>query len=129
MPDPPRSAFSYAIVRVVPHVERGEGFNAGVVLFCRQLGFLAARVALDERRLAALAPEVSPDTIRPLLDGIVRVAEGSPAAGPIAALPPSDRFGWLVAPASTIIQPSPVHTGLCVDPQATLDDLFAELVS
>ena len=129
MPDPPRSAFSYAIVRVVPHVERGEGFNAGVVLFCRQLGFLAARVALDERRLAALAPEVSPDTIRPLLDGIVRVAEGSPVAGPIAALPPSDRFGWLVAPASTIIQPSPVHTGLCVDPQATLDDLFAELVS
>jgi hypothetical protein len=129
MPDPPRSAFSYAIVRVVPHVERGEGFNAGVLLFCRQLGFLAARVALDERRLAALAPEVSPDTIRPLLDGIVRVAEGSPAAGPIAALPPSDRFGWLVAPASTIIQPSPVHTGLCVDPQATLDDLFAELVS
>jgi hypothetical protein len=129
MPDPPRSAFSYAIVRVVPHVERGEGFNAGVVLFCRQLGFLAARVALDERRLAALAPEVSPDTIRPLLDGIVRVAEGSPAAGPIAALPPSDRFGWLVAPASTIIQPSPVHTGLCVDPQATLDDLLAELVS
>ena len=129
MPDPPRSAFSYAIVRVVPHVERGEGFNAGVVLFCRQLGFLAARVALDERRLAALAPEVSPDTIRPLLDGIVRVAEGSPVAGPIAALPPSDRFGWLVAPASTIIQPSPVHTGLCVDPQATLDDLLAELVS
>jgi hypothetical protein len=128
VPDPRRSAFSYAIVRVVPHVERGEGFNAGVVLFCRQLDFLAARVALDERRLAALAPEVSPDTIRPHLDGIVRVAEGSPAAGPIAALPPSDRFGWLVAPASTIIQPSPVHTGLCVDPQATLDDLFAELV-
>jgi hypothetical protein len=128
MPDPPPSAFSYAIVRVVPYVERGEGFNAGVVLFCRQLDFLAARVSLDERRLAALAPEVSPETVRPHLDAIVRIAEGDSAAGPIAALPPSDRFGWLVSPASTIIQPSPVHTGLSTNPRATLDGLFAELV-
>jgi hypothetical protein len=128
MPDPRLSAFSYAIVRVVPHVERGEGFNAGVVLFCRQLDFLAARVALDERRLAVLAPDVSPDTVRPQLEAIVRVAAGDPAGGPIAALPASERFGWLVAPGSTIIQPSPVHTGLCDDPQATLADLFAELV-
>jgi hypothetical protein len=122
------SAFSYAIVRVVPHVERGEGFNAGVVLFCRQLGFLAARVALDERRLAVLAPDFSPDTVRPQLDAIVAIAAGEPAGGPIAALPPSERFGWLVAPASTIIQPSPTHTGLCEDPQATLAELFGELV-
>lgn len=128
MPDPPRSAFSYAVVRVVPHVERGEGFNAGVVLFCRQLDFLAARVALDDRRLAVLAPDVSPDTVRQQLEAIVRVAAGNPDGGPMAALPPSERFGWLVAPASTIIQPSPVHTGLCEDPQATLADLFAELV-
>jgi hypothetical protein len=129
MPDPPRSAFAYAVVRVVPRVERGEGFNAGVVLFCRQLDFLAARVALDERRLAALAPDVSPDTVRPQLEAIVRIAAGDFDAGPMAALPPSERFGWLVAPASTIIQPSPVHTGLCEDPQATLADLFAELVA
>jgi hypothetical protein len=122
------SAFSYAIVRVVPHVERGEGFNAGVVLFCRQLDFLAARVALDERRLAVLAPDFSPDTVRPQLDAIVAIAAGEPAGGPIAALPPSERFGWLVAPASTIIQPSPTHTGLCEDPQATLAELFGELV-
>lgn len=128
MPDHARSAFSYAIVRVVPHVERGEGFNAGVVLFCRQLDFLAARVALDERRLAVLAPDLAPDTVRPHLDAIVRIANGDPAGGPIAALPPSERFGWIVAPASTIIQPSPVHTGLCEDPEATLDALFAELV-
>ena len=128
MQEPRRSAFSYAIVRVVPHVERGEGFNAGVVLFCRQLDFLAARVALDERRLAALAPDTPPDTLRPLLEAIVRVADGDPTAGPIAALPPSERFGWLVAPASTIIQPSPTHTGLCEDPQATLAELFGELV-
>jgi Protein of unknown function (DUF3037) len=122
------SAFSYAIVRVVPSVERGEGFNAGVILFCRQRDFLAARVALDERRLSALAPGFSPEIVRPQLQAIVRVAAGDPQAGPIAALPPSERFGWLVAPASTIIQPSPVHTGLCDDPAATLDELFAELV-
>ena len=128
MPDPPPSAFSYALVRVIPHVERGEGFNAGVILFCRQLDFLAAHVALDERRLAVLAPDVSPETVRRQLEAIVRVAEGNPAGGPIAALPPSERFGWLVAPASTIIQPSPVHTGLCEDPQATLADLFVDLV-
>ena len=128
MQEPRRSAFSYAIVRVVPHVERGEGFNAGVVLFCRQLDFLAARVALDERRLAVLAPDFSPDTVRPRLDAIVAIAAGEPAGGPIAALPPSERFGWLVAPASTIIQPSPTHTGLCEDPQATLAELFGELV-
>ncbi len=128
MPDQPRSAFSYAIIRVVPQIERGEGFNAGVVLFCRQRDFLAARVALDERRLAVLAPEVAPDTVRPHLEAIVRIAEGDPAGGPIAALPPSERFGWLVAPASTIIQPSAVHTGLSENPRATLEDLFAELV-
>jgi hypothetical protein len=128
MPAPPTRAFSYAIVRVVPHVERGEGFNAGVVLFCRQLDFLGARVALDERRLEALAPGLSPEVVRPHLDAVVRVAAGDPGAGPIAALPPSDRFGWLASPSSTIIQPSPVHTGLCEDPRATLEGLFAELV-
>jgi hypothetical protein len=98
------------------------------LLFCRQLDFLAARVELDERRLAALAPDFSPDTVRPHLQAIVRVAAGDPTAGPIAALAPSERFGWLVAPASTIIQPSPVHTGLCENPAGTLDELFAELV-
>lgn len=123
-----RSGFSYAIVRVVPRVERGESFNAGVVLFCRQRGFLAAKVALDERRLAVLAPDLSADTVRAQLDAVVRIAEGDPAAGPIAGFPPSERFGWLVAPASTIIQSSPVHTGLCEDPAQTLDELFTELV-
>ena len=122
------SAFSYAIVRVVPHIERGESFNAGVVLFCRQLSFLAARVSLDEGRLAALAPGFSADTVRPHLEAIVRVADGDPAAGPISGLSPSERFGWLVAPASTIIQPSPVHTGLCENPADTLTQLFGELV-
>jgi hypothetical protein len=129
MPGSRRSAFSYAILRVVPRVERGEGFNAGVILFCRQLDFLAARIALDERRLAALAPDLSPASVLPHLEAIVSVAEGSPQGGAIAELPPSERFGWLVAPSSTIIQPSSVHTGLSEDPRATLDQLFEELVA
>ncbi|HEY1776095.1 MAG TPA: DUF3037 domain-containing protein [Solirubrobacteraceae bacterium] len=128
MPAPAASAFAYAIVRVVPRVERGEGFNAGVVLFCRQLDFLGARVALDESRLAALAPEVSPAVVLPHLEAIVRVAEGDSAGGPIAALPATERFGWLASPSSTIIQPSPIHTGLSEDPRATLEALFTELV-
>jgi hypothetical protein len=128
MPEPARKPFSYAILRVVPRVERGECFNAGVVLFCRQFGFLGVRVGLDERRLAALAPATSAQDVRAHLDALVRVAEGDPEGEAIAALPASERFGWLVAPSSTIIQPSAVHTGLTDDPQATLDALFAELV-
>jgi hypothetical protein len=128
MPESVRKPFSYAILRVVPRIERGECFNAGVVLFCRQLGFLGIRVGLDERRLAALAPDASAADVRAQLEALVRVAEGDPDAEAIAALPASERFGWLVAPSSTIIQPSPVHTGLSDDPQATLDALFAELV-
>jgi hypothetical protein len=129
VPAPRRNGFSYAILRVVPSVERGERINAGVVLFCRQRGFLGARVALDERRLAALAPELDAGAVRGHLDGLVRVAEGDPAGGPIAALPQSERFGWLVAPSSTVVQPSEVHTGLCDDPARTLDELFEELVT
>ncbi len=128
MPGSARSPFSYAILRVVPRVERGERFNAGVVLYCRQRGFLGARVALDPGRLAALAPDVPTEQIRDHLEALVRVADGDHDAGPIAKLPPSERFGWMVAPASTIIQPSEVHTGLSKDPAATLDQLFAELV-
>jgi hypothetical protein len=123
------SPFSYAILRLVPRVERGERFNVGVVLFCRQLGFLGLKVALDDARLAALAPDVRASEVRDHLSALVRVAEGNPAAGAIASMPPSDRFGWLVAPSSTIIQPSEVHTGLCEDPEATLDALFAKLVA
>lgn len=128
MPEPAHSPFSYAVLRVVPRVERGERFNAGVVLFCRQRDFLGARVGLDERRLAALAPGVSGGEVRGHLEALVRVAAGSRDGGALAKLPPSERFGWLVAPSSTIIQPSEVHTGLTSDPEATLDALFAELV-
>ncbi len=123
-----RTPFSYAILHVVPRVERGERFNAGVVLFCRQRQFLGVRVELDERRLRALAPDADPNGVRRHLEALVRVAAGDPQAGPIAALEPSERFGWIVAPSSTIVQPSEVHTGLSGDPGLTLETLFAELV-
>ncbi len=124
----PPSAFQYAIVRIVPQIERGECVNAGVVLFCRSLGFLAARIELDEARVRALAPEVDLDSVRSHLDALARIAAGAPAAGPIAALPASERFHWLVAPASTVIQCSPVHTGLSVDPARELERLVERLV-
>ncbi len=122
-------AFSYSILRVVPRVERGEAFNAGVVLFCRQLDFLGARIGLDPNRLAALGGGGSPDAVLSQLHALVRLAEGDPAAGSLAQLPASERFGWLIAPSSTVIQPSPVHTGLTEDPQGTLDQLFEDLVA
>ena len=128
MPEPPRSQFQYAIVRVVPRVERGESLNAGVILLCRPRRFLGARVALDEARLAALAPDVDPSTIRAHLDAIARIAAGDAAAGPIARLGIGERFHWLVAPSSTVIQPSEVHTGMCEDPVAELDHLFEQMV-
>jgi hypothetical protein len=126
---PPAKPFLYVVVRVVPRVERGEQFNAGVVLLCSPLAFLGARVALDERRLAALAPDARPESLRPHLDSIAAIAGGDAGGGPIARLDPTQRFHWLAAPASTIIQPSPIHTGICRDPAATLDRLFAELVA
>ena len=124
----PPSPFQYAIVRVVPHVERGECVNAGVVLFCRPRRYLAARVELDEARVLALAPDVDLEVVRCHLDALVRIAAGAPDAGPIAALPASERFHWLVAPSSTIIQCSDVHTGLCDDPEAELEHLMSRLV-
>ena len=122
------SPFQYAIVRVVPRVERGECLNAGVVLFCRPRRYLAACVALDEERLRALDPDVDLAAVRGHLDALCRIAAGDPAAGPIAALPASERFHWLVAPASTIIQSSPVHTGLTDDPEGELRRLVDRLV-
>lgn len=128
MPAPPRDVFQYALVRIVPSVERGEQLNAGVILLCRTRPFMGARTALDERRLAALAPDLDPATIRPHLEAIERIAAGDSSAGPIAQLEPAERFHWLVSPASTMIQPSEVHTGFSEDPAAELDHLFESLV-
>lgn len=126
---PSREPFQYALLRVVPRVERGECLNAGVVVFCRTRSFLAARVTLDRARLAALAPDAEPGGIERHLTWLERVAAGDDAAGPIARLEPSERFHWLAAPASTVVQPSPVHTGLCEDPGEILDRLHAALVA
>ena len=128
MPAARRSLFQYAIVRVVPRVERGERLNVGVIMLCRPRRFLGARIELDEARLAAFAPDLDLDALRPNLEAIERIARGDPAAGPIARLGPAERFHWLVAPASTVIQPSEIHTGLCLDPAAQLDHLVRTLV-
>lgn len=124
-----RFPYMYAVIRVVPRVERGECFNAGLVLFCRPKRFLGARVLLDEAKLAALAPGCDSALVRAHLDARPLIAAGDPTGGPIALLEPAERFHWLTSPGSTIIQPGPVHTGLTDDPQATFDRLFAELVA
>jgi hypothetical protein len=129
MPDAPRELFQYALLRVVPDLERGEALNAGVVLFCRRRGFLGLRVGLDERRLAALAPGADAAAIARRLEDLRRIADGDETAGQVARLEPSERFGWLTAPASTVVQPSAVHTGLCNDPAAMIDRLFCRLVA
>ena len=123
-----RDPFQYAVIRVVPRIDRGEFVNAGVILFCRTRGYLVARIDLDEQRLGALGPTTPLETLREHLDTLVRVAAGEHDAGPIARLPQSERFHWLVAPSSTVIQTSPVHSGLCEDPDQTLDHLMQALV-
>jgi hypothetical protein len=128
MPEP-ASAFSYAIVRVVPDIERGEFINVGVLLFARQHDFLAPRVELNEDRLKSLNAEADPADVEAALRAFVRVAEGDADAGPMAALPKSERFGWLAAPSSTVVQCSPTHTGLCSDPRQALDELYDDLVN
>lgn len=132
MPAPPsRDSFEYALIRVVPRVERGECLNAGVVLFCRPQRFLDARIDLDEARLKALVPDLPVDeleAIREQLALIPRIAAGDPTAGPIAKLTAPQRWHWLVAPASTMIQPGPVHTGLTDDPAAEVEHLFETMV-
>jgi hypothetical protein len=123
-----RSPFQYAAFRIVPRVERGEAVNAGVVLFCRPRRFLGARTQLDAELLAKLAPGCDPGAVAGTLRMLELIAAGAPEGGPIAQLPASERFHWLVAPASTIVQPGPVHTGLTADPEAELAHLFVRLV-
>jgi hypothetical protein len=120
--------FDYAVVRVVPRVERGEFINAGVIVSCPGLKYLKARVELDERRLAALDSTIDPEFVRDHLRAVVAVCEGGAAAGPVGLLPPRARFHWLVAPRSTVIQTSPVHTGLCDDGDRLLERLFDRMV-
>lgn len=125
---PERSPFDYAVVRVVPNVEREEFVNVGVILFARPRRFLGCRIRLDALRLAVLAPEIDSAEVQEHLDLIERICAGGPNAGPIGRLDQPDRFHWLVSPRSTVIQISPVHSGVCDEPQAALDDLFEKLV-
>ncbi len=120
--------FSYAVVRIVPRVERGEFLNVGVVLFARTARFLAACIAIDRPRLHAFAPDLDMARIERHLDAFVAVCEGRADGGPIARLSPSERFHWLTAPRSAMIQTSPVHIGCGDDPRTALDALCATLV-
>jgi hypothetical protein len=128
---PERHGFEYAVVRIVPRIEREEFINAGVVLFSRAAGFLGCHIGLDEQRLRALdsAGAVDVAAVATHLQGMRDVCGGVESAGPIARLPPTERFHWLVAPRSTVIQVSPVHAGISADPAATLLDLYRKLVS
>jgi hypothetical protein len=125
---PALSSFDYAVFRVVPRVEREEFVNAGVVLFCLGRDFLRARVEVNEPRLRSLWPAADVELIRQHLEGIPRICAGSADGGPIARLPLRERFHWLVSPRSTIIQVSPVHSGLCDSPERALDELFEQMV-
>ena len=120
--------YDYAVVRVVPDVARGESLNAGVVLFAKSHGALLSRIHLDETRLALLAPDADVAMIRSHLESIERICEGGEVAGPHAELSASQRFHWLTAPRSTVIQLSAVHSGICDDPAAEADRLFRRLV-
>ena len=126
MPAP--TAFDYALVRVVPCVERGEFLNVGAILFCRPRRFLGARIELDEARVRALWPSADLEEIRTNLEAIPRICAGGADAGPIGRLPLHERFHWLVAPRSTVIQTSPVHSGLSLDPAAALEHVMDRMV-
>ena len=127
----PREAFEYALLRVVPRVERGEAVNVGVVLFCRTRSYLGAQVELNDRQIAALralAPDLDLEGVRAHLESIQSIVGGEAAAGPIAKLDAPERFRWVTAPSSTVIQPSDVHGGMTEDPVASLSELFEKLV-
>ena len=127
-PDPQRAPFAYAVVRVVPRVERGEFLNAGVILLCRPLRFLGTRTALDTARLRMLDPACDAAAVQAHLDLVDRIAAGDASAGLLATLSQAERFHWLVSPTSTVIQVSDTHTGLTADPATMLDHLFRTLV-
>lgn len=125
---PAQNSFDYTIIRVVPHVERQEFINAGIILFCKSLNFLEARIDFELKRLQALAPDANLKMIREHLNTIVRVCAGGEKAGYFGEMSQAERFHWLSAPGSTVIQTSPVHCGLCIDPREALERLYKLLV-
>jgi hypothetical protein len=125
---PAHSSYDYALIRVVPRVERQEFVNAGVIVWCREHDVLDARIALDEARLRALDPGVDLEAVRGHLQSIEVICRGGPTAGPIGSMSKRERFDWLVAPRSTIIQTSAVHSGRSGDMAATLEHLLDKMV-
>jgi len=125
---PDKFRYDYAVIRVVPKVDREEFINAGVIVSCPELSFLEARIKLNESRLLALDPNVDLDLVRKHLASIPIICRGGDDAGSIGQLPQRKRFHWLVAPRSTVIQTSPVHTGRCGDPALALENLLATMV-
>jgi hypothetical protein len=125
---PALASYDYAIIRVVPQVERGEFLNVGVILFCRMRRYLAIRIELDTHRLTIFAPSLDIDNVQHALEQLERVCKGGENSGPVGQLSLSERFHWLVAPRSTIIQTSPAHSGLCSHPEQTLDHLMKTMV-
>ncbi len=122
------NSYDYALIRLVPSVERGECLNIGVILFCRTLAYLGVRIYLDKARSLALSPDLDLAAVQEQLDAIVRICEGDPEAGPLGKMSQSERFHWLVAPRSTIIQISPTHEGMCENPEVALDHLLKTMV-
>ncbi len=125
---PTTFCYDYAIVRVLPRVDRGEQINVGVILSCAANGYLAARFELDAAVLSCLAPGLDLEPVRAALGGIEAVCRGGASAGPIGSLSPRERFHWLVAPRSTSVQVSPVHSGRCEGLDAALEDLMVKMV-
>ena len=127
----PPEPFEYAVLRVVPRVERGEGVNVGVVVFCRTRSYLDVKIELGPRQqqaLEALAPDLDFDAVRSHLDELARVVAGDPDGGPMARLDAPERFRWVTSPSSTMLQPSEVHGGVTESPERSLQDLFDRLV-
>lgn len=125
---PALSSYDYAIIRIVPHVERGECINVGVILYCQTRRFLDVLISLDTNRLTALAPDIDIDEVQRQLAIIQSISKGGKEAGPIGEMSLSERFHWLVSPRSTIIQTSPVHSGLSTDPKSALHHLLEVMV-
>jgi len=122
------SSYDYALIRLVPSVERGECLNIGVILFCRTLDFLGARIYLNAARSLVLSPDLDLAAVQQQLDAIMLICEGGPEAGPLGKMSQSERFQWLVSPRSTIIQISETHEGVCDNPEAALEHLFKTMV-
>ncbi|WDF75367.1 DUF3037 domain-containing protein [Mucilaginibacter sp. KACC 22773] len=124
----PDQLFEYAVIRVVPRVEREEFVNIGVILYCPKQQFLKAIVSIDEARIATFAPGLDIDCLKDNVKSFEKIAHGAPDAGPIAKLDIASRFRWLTATRSTVVQSSKVHPGLCTDAELTLRRLFIQLV-